>query len=141
MFSGLAGLVLLPVFGLLFQQPGCGLRRFLECPPVQFLGRISYSLYLTHWVVLSLVLLLVPLSWPAPTRCAAALMLGVPAGIVVASVFYRLFEHPYLSQKRPRSPLSPQSWGTGKDRSLLSSLAPQNWGRGRISVERPKQTP
>ena len=94
--SVLECMVLLPVFGLLFQSPTGSLRRCLESPVCQFLGRRSYSLYLTHWIIESILLLFIPLSWSAPLRCALCLLLGVPMCILFASLFYRLFEHPYF---------------------------------------------
>ena len=98
--SVLECLVLLPVFGLLFQHPLGSLRKFLESPLMQFLGKVSYSLYLTHWIVLSLILMLFPASWPVYLRCAVGLLFGIPASVLFAALFYRLFEHPYLSERR-----------------------------------------
>jgi peptidoglycan/LPS O-acetylase OafA/YrhL len=64
--------------------------------PLQFLGRISYSLYLTHliggWLVLTLLL-----RWLPPW---AALALGVIASIVTAWIFYVLVEKPAVRLSR-----------------------------------------
>lgn len=115
--SVLECLVLLPLFGLLFQSPIGNLRRFLESPGCQFLGRISYSLYLTHWIIESVLLLYIPHSWSAPARCALCLLLGAPMSILFATQFYRLFEHPYFVYRdsQSRHDVSP---------SLKPSLSP-----------------
>lgn len=64
--------------------------------PLQFLGRISYSLYLTHliggWLVLTLALRYLP-PW-------AALALGVAASIVTAWLFYVVVERPAVKLSR-----------------------------------------
>lgn len=64
--------------------------------PLQFLGRISYSLYLTHliggWLVLTLLL-----RWLPPW---AALVLGVVASILTAWLFYVLVEKPAVRLSR-----------------------------------------
>jgi peptidoglycan/LPS O-acetylase OafA/YrhL len=66
-----------------------GLRRFLERRVPQFLGRISFSLYLVHLPVLvTLTWLLGEWNWPI----AAAI--GVPLAMLAGWGFYRLVEKP-----------------------------------------------
>lgn len=76
--------------------------RSLESRPLAFLGRISYSLYLTHLMVWSLLGLtlgteavnkFVSFSFePMPIR----ILVAIPLLICFAYVFYRLFERPFL---------------------------------------------
>lgn len=78
-----------------------GARSFLERPVVQWLGRISFSLYLTHDpIVVSIgTLLPVGLAWLTPLVC-------IPVSIAVAYIFFRLVERPaHLVAKRVASRL------------------------------------
>ncbi|MCS0645335.1 acyltransferase family protein [Curtobacterium flaccumfaciens] len=78
-----------------------GARAFLERPVVQWFGRISFSLYLTHdpIVVATGTLLPVDLAWLTPLVC-------IPVSIAVAYIFFRLVEHPaHLVAKRVASRL------------------------------------
>jgi peptidoglycan/LPS O-acetylase OafA/YrhL len=64
--------------------------RLLSLPPVRWLGRISYSLYLWHWPILVIPVAAreAPLPWPA--RLALA---GV--SVVVAALSQRFIEEPF----------------------------------------------
>lgn len=59
-----------------------GFRNFLESPLIRWLGRISYSLYLTHFIILTLVVHY----WPAESA-----LLRVSIGAVTAFIFAELF--------------------------------------------------
>lgn len=97
---GAAGLILAGAGRL---SPGV----LLTTPPLRFLGRISYSLYLVHWPILVL---------PAATLAVGEeLPLAVRAGlaavsVVVATISYRLVEQPFhrgwLGRRRPRPTLA-----------------------------------
>lgn len=66
-----------------------GFRRLLECRVPQFLGRISFSLYLVHLPVLAtLAFLLGDWNWPAVG------LVGAPLGVLAGWVFFRLVEKP-----------------------------------------------
>jgi peptidoglycan/LPS O-acetylase OafA/YrhL len=87
-----------------------GARSFLERPVVQWLGRISFSLYLTHdpIVVATGTLLPVDLAWLTPLVC-------IPVSIAVAYIFFRLVERPaHIGAKRAASRLaSPRGAAVG----------------------------
>ena len=72
---------------------GAGVFSLLEHPVANYLGRISYPIYLYHFLVLNLVH---SLHWPKPFRIA----LGVPLLILVASASYYLVERPFLKLRR-----------------------------------------
>lgn len=78
-FVGAIGLVVAAVF-----HPG--LRGLLETPVVQWLGKVSFSLYLSHAIVLEVMSTFLP--------SAVVLVVGVPVSLVVAVVFFRLVEGP-----------------------------------------------
>ncbi|HUQ77506.1 MAG TPA: acyltransferase family protein [Patescibacteria group bacterium] len=63
--------------------------RLLALPPMRFLGRISYSLYLWHWPILVLPAAAIDAPLPLPARLALA---GV--AIVVAAASQRWVEDP-----------------------------------------------
>lgn len=63
----------------------------LEAAPMQMLGRISYSLYLTHWLVLRLA---------ARTMGPAGVVLCTPLAFLVAAAVYAHVERPSLMLSR-----------------------------------------
>lgn len=69
---------------------------FLRLPAIQYLGKVSYSLYLVHATVLFSLVHLLPL-W-------AAALLYLPLTFGVTVIFHRLVEAPSIQ-------LSKQSWG------------------------------
>jgi len=85
--------------------------------PLTWLGRISYSLYLTHAVVLVLITRIVPdLASQAPATRLAAGLAYLAAALTVAWLSYRMVELPGQSLGRrltarlaPRPPCSPPS--------------------------------
>lgn len=73
----------------------------LRLPPVLFLGRISYSLYLVHFLVmLSGMAMLVHLPLSPLAYAALLLVYVVPASIAVAWAMYRLVEQPGIALGR-----------------------------------------
>ena len=77
------------------------IQRLFGCKPLQYLGRISYSLFLVHY----------PVSWfvgrvgyrltgDQPLAAVAWLMLGLFASIAVADLMYRFVERPALEWGR-----------------------------------------
>ncbi|HML51722.1 MAG TPA: acyltransferase family protein [Propionicimonas sp.] len=87
----------------------------LSTPPMQFLGLISYSLYLVHWPALVVPQAAVGFGNPLPLRSTLSIaVLCVPA----AWLLYRFVENPmrstpFLAKARPRRSL----WG-----ALVGSL-------------------
>lgn len=75
------------------------LLRLFEARAVVALGRCSYSLYLTHYLVVSaLPVLLRRMHGPAALTLSANLVVGVGLSLVLAWVFYLAFERPFLSR-------------------------------------------
>jgi peptidoglycan/LPS O-acetylase OafA/YrhL len=81
------GTALVLVAGL--RRPQSGAARLLAVPPLRFLGRISYSLYLWHWPALLLPAAALGRGLPLRMRFALALLL-----IPVAAVSQRWIEEP-----------------------------------------------
>jgi peptidoglycan/LPS O-acetylase OafA/YrhL len=64
---------------------------FLEAPPAQWLGKISYSLYLSHWPLLRLSVLLMG---------KPGLLLAIPLVFPFAWLVWRLVEQPSIRLSR-----------------------------------------
>lgn len=71
------------------------LRRVLASRPLVALGKISYSLYVWHWPLFALLILLLPDDWPSWLWPLAA----VPA-VLLAIVSYRYIEAPLRQRVR-----------------------------------------
>jgi peptidoglycan/LPS O-acetylase OafA/YrhL len=78
--------------------------RLLSSRPVQFLGAISYSLYLYHasvgWRFVSLAQKLIPGSWSS-AMAIAVFLTGIAVSILFSALMWRFIERPFLrlSQK------------------------------------------
>ena len=78
-----------------------GLDRWLSGPVWQFLGNISYSLYLVHCVVaLPLINWLWTLTPQSPATAVSLLMLGVAFSVAAAWLFYFYIERPSIALSR-----------------------------------------
>ncbi len=89
---------LLPVLGtasLLVTQGSVINRRLLSARPFAFVGLVSYSWYLWHWPLLSLLRIVVPRPLPASVTLGAAV---VSLGLAVLS--WRFVEQPFRSSAR-----------------------------------------
>jgi len=70
---------------------------WLNWSPLQYLGRVSYSLYLIHFPVCHLV---TAIGWklcdnhPTPLQAVAILISAIPASLLAAHVLYRFVELP-----------------------------------------------
>jgi peptidoglycan/LPS O-acetylase OafA/YrhL len=79
-------------------------KRFLHLGPLHWLGKISYSLYLLHSVVLYS---LASLYWSRTTHHILLMAFGIALSLVLAAGFYRWVEVPsialgrHLTQKKP----------------------------------------
>jgi peptidoglycan/LPS O-acetylase OafA/YrhL len=66
------------------------LRRILELPPFQYLGRVSYSLYLVHLPVI----LIVMHTWYGKLPTTFLFFASITMSFVMAELLYRLVERP-----------------------------------------------
>lgn len=80
--------------GILLCRP---VRRFLSCRPLQWLGTVSFSIYLTHFIVLttvSSVVFRVMQPHGYPTALFVAVGVGAAVTLGVSVVFERLVDRP-----------------------------------------------
>ncbi|MFZ6725900.1 acyltransferase family protein [Undibacterium sp. MH2W] len=84
------GLALCFVFSFLVLKETV-VSRLLQMKPLIYLGRISYSLYLYHWLVLGVITAWMP-QWLLPLR----MTLLISASIFLADLSYRFIERPSL---------------------------------------------
>lgn len=66
--------------------------RFLSFQPMQFLGKISYSVYLWH----SLILMFVPKNWPGHFSPVLIFMIVSVLTSILSYISYKFFEQPYF---------------------------------------------
>jgi peptidoglycan/LPS O-acetylase OafA/YrhL len=76
-------------------------RDALSSPPVRRVGRFSYSVYLIHLPVLTLLWawLVIPLDVSPTASFALLLGLGFPAVIAMAWLFSLVFEEPFINYR------------------------------------------
>lgn len=74
------------------------LRRVLEIGPLRWLGRISYSLYLWHYVVIYVTRFKSPAGIAHATVINSLVALAVSLALAVAS--YELVEKPFMQRRR-----------------------------------------
>lgn len=73
-------------------------RRLLESRGLQSLGLVSYSLYLTHGIVIvSIARLALPLWQHRLAHVAVTMIGGTLSSLVLAYVFHRCFERPFMA--------------------------------------------
>ena len=104
LYGAVAVLLLLPATS---SRPAGGLMRVLTSPVPQFLGRISYGVFLLHLTVLAVVLDGAGIA-PFTGHFWRVVALVVPVSLVVAWASLRAVEEPALRLKR---------WGPGASRS------------------------
>lgn len=74
------------------------LGRMLSVSPLIKLGGISYSLYLTHALVLAAVYLMTSIfNWQ---QNVTGVLIGIPASLFVAWLFYLVFEQPFVVKRQ-----------------------------------------
>jgi peptidoglycan/LPS O-acetylase OafA/YrhL len=96
--------------GILMSRPTDEVGRLLALPPMRWLGRISYSLYLWHWPLFVLAPMALVTTLTLPGRLAlSAIAIGV------AAVSWRFVEEPF---RRGFSPATTRS-----RRTVLAGLA------------------
>jgi peptidoglycan/LPS O-acetylase OafA/YrhL len=75
------------------------LKSVLNSVPLQFLGRVSYSTYLGHMLVLWSVQALLLQVWPGADGwrlCLALCVLGIPLILVLSALLHRWVEAPSI---------------------------------------------
>lgn len=81
-------------------------RRALSAAPMVFLGKVSYSLYLTHAMVIGALVALLPrLGIVDPLAIAAV---SLPASMLVSVVFWRIIEVPSMNLSRSLASSGPR---------------------------------
>ncbi len=100
-FPGLAALPSVLGTALVIAVPASWInRRILSLPPLVFVGRISYSLYLWHWPFLSYLRLI-----SGGTLTPAAAGLGIACAFAAAILSYYWIEQPFRKSTRAPGPL------------------------------------
>jgi peptidoglycan/LPS O-acetylase OafA/YrhL len=106
----LFGVLLTVTCAYLGSHEASWIRRWFESQPLLWLGGISYSLYLTHWPVLTLLRALLPVERMSPWAAWLFFaVFGLLAALAVAWPFAALFERPFLKHRatresQPRAP-------------------------------------
>ena len=81
-------------------------RRALSAAPMVFLGKVSYSLYLTHAIVIGALAALLPrLGIVDPLAIAAV---SLPASMLVSVAFWRIIEVPSMNLSRSLASSGPR---------------------------------
>ena len=81
-------------------------RRALSAAPMVFLGKVSYSLYLTHAIVIGALVALLPrLGIVDPLAIAAV---SLPASMLVSVAFWRIIEVPSMNLSRSLASSGPR---------------------------------
>jgi peptidoglycan/LPS O-acetylase OafA/YrhL len=91
------------------------LRRFLETPALRWLGKISFSLYLTHYPVLFTMIAaayaLLARALPFGVSLAIGCLGGIGLSLAIAALFERWIDRPSIRLSHrvclPRQPVSP----------------------------------
>ncbi|MCX7114367.1 MAG: acyltransferase family protein [Gammaproteobacteria bacterium] len=105
--------VLLTMLLIAFAQPRTPVYAFLTARQIVYIGRISYSLYLWHWSVLSISRWTVGIHWwTAPFQIALMLLFSV--------ISYQFIENPL--RRAQWSSINLLSIGYGLSASLISAL-------------------
>lgn len=69
---------------------------WLSSPPLVWLGHVSFGIYLWHFQVMRVLILLFPNCWGTPSASALALLVSIPATLILASLSYYLVERPLM---------------------------------------------
>jgi peptidoglycan/LPS O-acetylase OafA/YrhL len=91
----LQGIALLPVFYFAVLRTHWPVFRWLDWPPVRYIGTLSYTLYLVHQVVLSSLEYVFPAT-SVPVRG----LTGAAISICLAALSYRYMERPLASLRK-----------------------------------------
>ena len=105
---------------LMLAMTSPGGQRLLSLPPLRWLGRVSYSLYLVHMLVLLAAVHLLYGRLPLPAILLAAVVLS----LVSAEIMFRCVERPALQIGRRFARGEPPMTSTGGRSSSLAPGAP-----------------
>lgn len=96
------------------------LGRWLADRVSQFLGKVSYSLYLIHTPVLGAALVVAAkvLGQPTAAKQILGIVIGVVASLVAAEIFYRAVERPAIMMSRRLRPGRAQPPGRPRNRRV-----------------------
>lgn len=86
------------IVSLLSLHDSHGLRRALEHPVSQFLGRVSYPLYATHFAVLCVAAAL------SPSHAFLVTFLSIPVALLLATALWKYVDHPLTTWRPSRPP-------------------------------------
>ena len=81
---------------ILFSLNSPAWKRVLEWPPIQWLGRVSYSIYLLHFIVIAYFVHLMF----GRVALSTILLLAIAMTLVISGVFYELIEVPAVEMGR-----------------------------------------
>lgn len=92
-----SGTVLIAALLVFIAAQTGGLQRWLAASPIQYLGRISYSLYLVHMMVgVTAIQILMPRLGQSHPATFATLAAAIVASIGAADVLHRYIESPAM---------------------------------------------
>lgn len=83
--------------------PSRSVLRVLDARPVVALGTFSYSLYLIHWPLLALIQIPLLQRHVSSSRSFVITLALLPIIILIAYLFHRVFERPFMGSARPRT--------------------------------------
>ena len=69
---------------------------WLSNPVLVWLGHVSFGVYLWHFQVMRVMTLLLPDYWGTPSESVLALLIAIPATLILASLSYYLVERPLM---------------------------------------------
>lgn len=91
---------------LIFAGPAAVLNRVIALPPIRYIGRISYSVYLVHWPISVFYLFLFP---PVVAVQEILVLLAVILG--AGALMYHTIETPFRLKSKGKFVISPQTLG------------------------------
>ena len=90
-------MVALAMAGIVFHlREPIPLMDWLSSPVLVWLGHVSFGVYLWHFQVMRAMALLFPDYWSTPSASALALLVAIPATLILASLSYYLVERPLM---------------------------------------------